>query len=366
MANSSAGDKSNHVATIHLAQMLYLWPFIAFFSLPLLAPYALSLLGPLRRLALKRPSTDSASQEASSKSSQPTRSGAKGANQSPSGQSEPSLALKLTSSLLDRKSTWPLYIVATVVLSVLVVRFNTIVHPFTLADNRHYMFYVFRYSIRRSQTVRFALILPYTLSRWAVWGTLAGFTNGADEDTVLDCSKRRQSAPFVNHPLRLVTSHVEIDQTDASHQAVAEKGDKFAAESKESPQTSDPLASSAESISTSTAIVWLLATTLSLITAPLVEPRYFIIPWVMWRLFVPAWRLHENHGLVTASRSLSGGRLDGLFEMARRYDLRLVLETVWLIIINLATMYVFLTKPYQWKAEDGTLLDEGRWQRFMW
>src|SRR5690348_13193881 len=30
-----AGDKSNHVATIHLAQMLYIWPLFAFFSAPL-------------------------------------------------------------------------------------------------------------------------------------------------------------------------------------------------------------------------------------------------------------------------------------------------------------------------------------------
>ncbi|EQL00149.1 glycosyltransferase family 59 protein [Ophiocordyceps sinensis CO18] len=36
------GDKSNHVATLHLAQMLYIWPLFAFFSLPLFLPYVIS------------------------------------------------------------------------------------------------------------------------------------------------------------------------------------------------------------------------------------------------------------------------------------------------------------------------------------
>jgi alpha-1,2-glucosyltransferase len=30
------------------------------------------------------------------------------------------------------------------------------------------------------------------------------------------------------------------------------------------------------------------------------------------------------------------------------------------------TGYIFLAKPFQWRAPDGSLLDEGRWQRFMW
>ena len=43
------GDKSNHVATIHLSQMLYLWPYMVFFSWPLALPYLL--LHPLSALA---------------------------------------------------------------------------------------------------------------------------------------------------------------------------------------------------------------------------------------------------------------------------------------------------------------------------
>ena len=50
----------------------------------------------------------------------------------------------------------------------------------------------------------------------------------------------------------------------------------------------DPLVSCAEPVPTSTALVLFLTTCLSLMTAPLVEPRYFILPWVMWRLLVMA------------------------------------------------------------------------------
>jgi alpha-1,2-glucosyltransferase len=116
-------------------------------------------------------------------------------------------------------------------------------------------------------------------------------------------------------------------------------------------------------VSTSTAVVLLLASSLSLITAPLVEPRYFIIPWVMWRLMVPAWRLPTS-GLFASVQPT--GPVGKLLEFFRHYDLRLVLETVWFVAINVVTGYIFLFKPFQWKAEDGSLLDEGRWQRFMW
>jgi alpha-1,2-glucosyltransferase len=129
----------------------------------------------------------------------------------------------------------------------------------------------------------------------------------------------------------------------------------------------DPLLASIIPASTSTGLVFLLATTLSLMTAPLVEPRYFIIPWVMWRLLVPAWRLHDHgyYGGVT-SRLSNYPKIRPLFEFFQHYDLRLIIETVWFIAINAATGYIFLAKPYIWKAEDGTVLDDGRFQRFMW
>lgn len=241
--------------------MLYIWSFFAFFSAPLLLP---SLLKALTTLT------------------------------------PPSL-LTAAHTLL------------TTVLSLLVVRYNTLIHPFALADNRHYMFYIFRYTILRSPMVRYALVPAYTACRWLVWYALAGFSS-PPTPVAVDSKKKGKTSP-------------------AAPAAPA--------------STSPP--------STSTAIFWLLATTLSLVTAPLVEPRYFILPWVFWRLLVPAW------DPTTVSSSKWVGKLAGL-----GVDPRLVLETVWFVAINLGTMYVFLFKPFHWRSADGALLDGGNVQRFMW
>lgn len=269
------GDKSNHVATIHLAQMLYIWPLFAFFSLPLLLPYALQPVAAAYS-AFRR-------------------------------QHNPSSSLPV-SWIKTLSST--AFLVISVVLSLAIVKYNTIIHPFTLADNRHYMFYVFRYTIRRARWIPLALVLPYTICRWLVWSAISG-----------------------------------------SSKAIGWQ--------KEEP---DRLYGPYAPPKASTALVWLLATTLSLITAPLVEPRYFIIPWVVWRLMVPPWQVPAS---VIQSLDRSGSVRKAL-AIVEKYNLLLWIETVWFLAVNAATMYIFLMKPYQWKAEDGTLLDGGRWQRFMW
>lgn len=268
------GDKSNHVATIHLAQMLYIWPLFAFFSVPLLLPYALQpATAVFRAFRTQRTTT-----------------------------SRPTLWIKFISSAA--------FLLITVALSLAVVKYNTIIHPFTLADNRHYMFYVFRYTIRRARWIPFALVLPYTICRWLVWSALSGSSDAIEWQK--------------EEPNRLYGPYAP-------------------------PKSS-------------TALVWLLATTLSLITAPLVEPRYFIIPWVLWRLMVPLWQVPASviHSLDR------GSSVRKAFAVVQKYNILLWLETAWFVIVNAATMYIFLMKPYQWKSEDGTLLDDGRWQRFMW
>lgn len=368
--NEDTGDKSNHVATIHLAQMLYIWPLFAFFSLPLLIPYALPLLGGLARLLPGQQPNAQISERKGRQAKSETAGITKKASHSLPKQSNPSSALRLTASILSHTNLSASYITATVVVSVLIVKFNTIIHPFTLADNRHYMFYVFRYSIRRSQAIRFALVLPYTLSRWLVWGTLSGCPEPVSEDGASDCSlryNRLSSSPYTSHPLRIVKKPDDVRQTDSPYPPALESTSTRFEEKKMNPMEEDPLACSTEPVSTSTAVVFLFTTTLSLVTAPLVEPRYFIIPWVIWRLLTPAWRLHDHAGFVSRLRQPdTKGYLDVPLEFFQRYDLRLILETIWFVVINLVTMYIFITRPYQWRAEDGMLLDEGRWQRFMW
>ncbi|RMZ84942.1 hypothetical protein DV738_g330, partial [Chaetothyriales sp. CBS 135597] len=111
------GDKSNHVATIHLAQMLYFWPAVVFFSWPALLPYLFTLF----------------------------------TSTSSTGQSR---------TRFPRTAT----ILGGLVIFTLVVHFNTIVHPFILADNRHYTFYIFR--ILQQTWIRYAAIPIYLICGW--------------------------------------------------------------------------------------------------------------------------------------------------------------------------------------------------------
>lgn len=326
------GDKSNHVATIHLAQMLYIWPLFALFSAPLYLP---SLLGAVNTLlALPKMFAAKKSTTKDSKSD--------------------SANLKAAQTFFAYRLYYLPYIAATFVLSALVVKFNTIVHPFTLADNRHYMFYIFRYTIRKSEKIRLLLIVPYSFFRWLSWGALA-----SSSQPLVGGALKAEAASFTNHPvLSGASAPTPVqDSKKASKSEPAQTGVVVSDLLTDTVPCSSP--------SASTAGLFLLATSLSLITAPLVEPRYFLIPWVMWRLLVPAWKMDELSstplGAVAKLPLVSC-----LVKIASRYDVRLFLETAWFLAINAATMYIFIAKAYVWKAEDGTVLDDGRLQHFMW
>ena len=271
--------------------MLYIWPLFAFFSLPLLLPYAVKFLDSIWSVLFGRKS-----------------------------RSKPASDEDDASRYTETHAAWVSFSLAFVVLSVAVVQFNTVIHPFTLADNRHYMFYVFRHTILREEEVRYALVAPYTLSRWAIWGLLSGYASSPAWRPAAKSSSQKAGTTT---------------------------------------------ATAAPTVPTSTAILFLVTTTLSLVTAPLVEPRYFIVPWVLWRLMIPSWQL-PTQGAKGGFLEARGQSQNGLLRFARGYDVRLILETLWFVAVNGITMAVFLFKPYQWTAEDGSLVDEGRLQRFMW
>jgi alpha-1,2-glucosyltransferase len=303
------GDKSNHIATIHSAQMLYIWPLFAFFSAPLLIPSFISALTrPVRYLR----------------------------------------SLLLIQTRLAALFSLP-YILLTILLSFAVVKYNTIIHPFTLADNRHYMFYVFRYTILRSPIIRLSLVPIYTLCRWLVWDQLAGTSHTTSTATLTEIKDKPTTVP---------------DATDHQPDATAKAKPSLALLDEDGFSSTSP--------PTSTALIWLLTTTLSLVTAPLVEPRYFILPWVFYRLLLPSWSVTSSLGHGKTATAAPGGGDGGkgwvawLWKVGRNIDVRLVLETVWFLVVNVWTMYMFLYKPFYWYHEDGRLLDGGRLQRFMW
>ncbi|KAL9096532.1 MAG: hypothetical protein Q9163_006440 [Psora crenata] len=245
------GDKSNHIATVHFAQMLYIWPYIGFFSFPLIYPYLINAAIPQHLLPLF-----------------------------------------LQVAPVDKRLPRLIIAIPVTALMLVVVYTNTIVHPFTLADNRHYMFYVFKL-LRKHPSIKYLAVPIYFACAWAALITIAAPTQ----------------------------THTQVN-ADGEHRAVKESRRSVGANSKDGGQRASWL------------IIWLATTTLTLSTAPLVEPRYCILPWLMWRMHVPAFG-------PGASR-------------------RLWLETLWFLLINAATCYMFLYRGFQWAQEPGNV------QRFMW
>ncbi len=363
------GDKANHVATLHLAQLLYLFPLLSFFSAPLVAVHGWHYVRRMWRVwvvgepqqrqrpggELPPPLTTATfpEEEGADRESKKSEKSKKGSRK----------LLLLLHAVFVSKLYYPVYVLGVFNAMLAVVRYNTVVHPFTLADNRHYMFYVFRYTIRRIALARYLLVPVYTVCAWACWRVFWG----------VDDDRRHAEEQYINSPFVARWEQVKPVVEDATladeepakptRPKKTKKGRTAAAGGAPSPPLPPPLppppgiflslldededgaASAARApAATSQALLWLLATALSLVTAPLVEPRYFILPWVFWRLLVPA----------------TGGSANA------KVDLRLVLETAWFVLINAATMYVFLYRPFVWRAADGTLLDGGRLQRFMW
>ncbi|TGO14688.1 hypothetical protein BTUL_0050g00040 [Botrytis tulipae] len=258
------GDKSNHVATIHLSQLLYLWPFIAFFSFPLLIPALFSfLLNSIDNIL------------------------------------HPSKFLTSSLNTQIRALITFALILASLLGSLAIIKYNTIIHPFTLADNRHYIFYVFRYSILRHPLIRYLLAPIYIFCFFLIFKTLSG------------------SSPEYTSPPK------------------KEEPNKPQNPSSTPTPTSSPLLPSTP---LSTFFLLHLTTALSLITAPLVEPRYFILPFIFLRLHFP-----------TLAISVSP-----------KINIRLYAETIWYLLINGVTGYIFLYRGFEWTQEPG------RVQRFMW
>lgn len=270
------GDKSNHIATIHLPQMLYIWLYFTFFSWPLLYPYVATL--PIALLA-----------------------------------KVPSIAPLDVMLIFRRRYLAPrAWLLALFVATAcIVIRFNTIVHPFTLADNRHYTFYVFRL-LTRPARVKYAVTPIYVVLGWACIQALSARSLTTTRPTSSIIKPTAEATQTRTRPLSLP------DGTTSAK--------------------------------TSFVLIWLATTSLQLVTAPLVEPRYFILPWIFWRMHVP---LQQYSPAPNTSAPVAVKR-------AAAQDHRLWLETAWYLVVDVVTGYIFLNWGFSWPQEPG------RVQRFMW
>lgn len=186
------------------------------------------------------------------------------------------------------------------------VHFNTIIHPFALADNRHYVFYVFKL-LRNQPWLKYVAIPLYLISGWLVLAPLAA---GSQRPGVTKVDEKASGK-----------------DTEAAVQPIR----------------------------ASFLIVFLASTALSLVTAPLVEPRYFLVPWVVWRLHVDVPPVSD---MSLLERCL--GRHATRLRFMQKRKFLLSVETTWHLLVSLLTGYAFLHRGYEWASEPGQV------QRFLW
>ncbi|GAA5822540.1 hypothetical protein JCM5353_005473 [Sporobolomyces roseus] len=238
------GDKSNHVSTFHFPQIYYFIAFSAVFTSPHL------LAGLLEKGKMK----------------------------------------ELVSSL-GFGADWKrlLTSINVLVLMCWTVKNFTVAHPFLLADNRHYAFYIWRRILNPHPLARYLLTPLYLVADKVIFGSL--------------CEAKK---------MRL-----------------------------------------------STFLLYSFSTAAVLIPTPLIEPRYFLLPYVILRL-----HLSPTSSLSSSSPSKFTSR-----------QARLLLEAVLYVIVSIASIWVFLNKSFEWNFEVGTDgkgvegRDErelGKRQRFMW
>lgn len=65
-----------------------------------------------------------------------------------------------------------LIIVILSVVMVVTIALNTVVHPYLLADNRHYTFYIWRWFLGRHPLAKFLLVPLYIYAAWSVFSSL--------------------------------------------------------------------------------------------------------------------------------------------------------------------------------------------------
>lgn len=242
--------------------MLYVWPYIAFFSWPII----LSSL--IINVLVSLPSSITGK-----------------------------LPFKIDPRIPEPKIRLVVLLPA-LILTLLAIHYNTVIHPFTLADNRHYTFYVFRI-LRRNILIKYLFAPIYLFFAWACIGAL----------------------------------------------------------------TQSSSKSTSSNTKSSTLLLWLITSSLSLTTAPLVEPRYFLLPWITWRLIVSNGQpISDKVGLNSkqAHPNRNSGRLDFQTAVARVSASSLSIETLWYLFINGITGWIFLNKGFTWPNEPEEVM------RFMW
>lgn len=185
----------------------------------------------------------------------------------------------------------------------LVIRYFTKVHPFLLADNRHYTFYLFKRLIGNPRKlIKYWTIAPvYHFATYTYWELMR------PNELVFNSIMPLPVKESINLPIQL--THISW-----------------------------------------TAL--LLCTFCTIIPSPLFEPRYYILPYFFWRVFItcnaePIFediKPHMNSDAPPIVISSTG---------------RLLWEFLWFMFINIVTLIIFVKYTFPW-------VDEPFLQRIIW
>ncbi|KAK6519465.1 glucosyltransferase [Arthrobotrys megalospora] len=194
----------------------------------------------------------------------------------------------------------PLKAASTVAASLLIagaVHQFTYTHPFMLADNRHYVFYIWRRTILSHPDAKYLGIPLYFLSGFFVYRQI-GVKPPALPPTVKAINPQSSAVVYTTHTLTFL-------------------------------------------------LAFFAATAGTLVFAPLVEFRYFVVPWVMWRMHIGI-----GDGKGEEKGWWKRNRVGGV-------DLRVWMEMVAFLVVHAVTIKIFLEREFQWPGTPGMM-------RFMW
>lgn len=243
------GDKSNHSVSIHGIQFFYMTLFLLVFSLPIWCS----------RNFLR--------------------------------------SYKLRCQLRPVRTFWE------IVGIMLIIRYFTKVHPFLLADNRHYTFYLFRRLIGN----------PHKIVKYGLMAPIYHFSTF----TYMELMRPNELTFHAILPMPIKEPiYLPIQLTHISWTAL------------------------------------LLCTLLTIIPSPLFEPRYYILPYFFWRIFITCNAEPIFHNLKP---SLNPNEPPIVISSTGR----LIWEFLWFMLINFVILIIFIKYTFTW-------VDEPFLQRIIW
>lgn len=185
----------------------------------------------------------------------------------------------------------------------LIIRYFTNVHPFLLADNRHYTFYLFKRLIGN----------PRKLIKYCLMAPIYHFATF----TYMEIMRPNELTFHTIIPLPVKEAiHLPIQLTHISWTAL------------------------------------LVCTFCTIIPSPLFEPRYYILPYFFWRIFITC----NAEPILEDIRPYMSSNEKPIVISATG---RLFWEFLWFMIINIVTLIILVKYTFTW-------VDEPFLQRIIW